>query len=219
MQARRIARELALLGISQLPTKPERLQEQDLYSLLLAAVRALSTEVRDVLEAAAVELGRASNRLADSDRQIVIVDTSPKEALVNLQSAIAMVKESVELTQTAINRLGGAVDLPEFIQLAHQPDVLDYGLQILTHVHRHRDTIDALLNQSMVDWQVSRLARVDRDILRIAVTEIMFLETPPQIAINEAVELAKRYSGDNGHRFINGVLRRVIDNTQSQPTR
>ncbi|MCS6814099.1 MAG: transcription antitermination factor NusB [Cyanobacteria bacterium] len=212
MQARRIARELALLGISQLPTKPERLQEQDLYSLLLAAVRALSTEVRDVLETAAADLIRASDRLTDSDRQVA--DNPPKESLANLRSATAMVREAIELAQTAINRLGGAVDLPEFIQLAHQPDVLDYGLQILTQVHQHRDTIDNLLNQSMVDWQVSRLARIDRDMLRIAVAEIMFLQTPPQIAINEAVELAKRYSGDNGHRFINGVLRRVVDHNK-----
>jgi len=69
------------------------------------------------------------------------------------------------------------------------------------------DEIDEHLELALVDWQVARLARIDRDLLRIA-AEIMFLGVPERVAINE-VEPAKRYSGDEGHRFINGVLRRV----------
>ncbi|MFM6278839.1 MAG: transcription antitermination protein NusB, partial [Dolichospermum sp.] len=49
------------------------------------------------------------------------------------------------------------------------------------------------------------------DILQIATAEIQFMQVPDSIAINEAVELAKRYSGEDGHRFINGVLRRVSE--------
>jgi N utilization substance protein B len=63
----------------------------------------------------------------------------------------------------------------------------------------------------MVAWQLKRLARIDRDILRIAVVEMDYLGTPDRVAINEAVELAKRYSGEEGFRFINGVLKRVVD--------
>jgi N utilization substance protein B len=50
---------------------------------------------------------------------------------------------------------------------------------------------------------------VDRTILKIAVAEIHFLDVPERVAINEAVELAKRYSTEDGHKFVNGVLRRV----------
>ncbi|NET39783.1 MAG: transcription antitermination factor NusB, partial [Cyanothece sp. SIO1E1] len=77
--------------------------------------------------------------------------------------------------------------------------------------------IDSLLNQVMVDWQVKRLPQVDRDILRIAITEIMFLGVPDKVAINEAIELAKRYSSDDGHRFINGVMRRVANHLKQVP--
>ncbi|MEO1068445.1 MAG: transcription antitermination protein NusB, partial [Cyanobacteria bacterium J06638_6] len=56
-----------------------------------------------------------------------------------------------------------------------------------------------------------RLPRIDRDILRLAVVEMNYLGTPDRVAINEAVELAKRYSDDDGFRFINGVLRRVVN--------
>lgn len=198
MQARRIARELTLLSVSQLPSKPDRLQAQQVQDILVSAVRTLTTEVHDTLETAVAELNRGSDRLLNSETRAG-----------DIQSARAMVREAVELTQTAINRLGAALELPEFIQMTNQKEVRAYALELLTQVQAHRPEVDQLLNQSMVDWQMHRLARVDQDILRIAVTEMWLLGVPEQVAINEAVELAKRYSGDEGHRFINGVLRRV----------
>lgn len=200
MQPRQIARELALLSLSQLPANPEKLADQQLTDLLVAAVRALSMEVQDALEASAAELKRASDRLLTSETRAI-----------DVQTARSMVKDAIDLTQTAINRLGGAVELPEFIQLSNQRDVRDYALQIIRNVNVQRIEIDELLAKSLVDWQLNRLARVDRDILRIAVCEMLFLGIPDRVAINEAVELAKRYSGEEGHRFINGVLRRVTD--------
>ena len=56
-----------------------------------------------------------------------------------------------------------------------------------------------------------RLARVDRDILRLAMIEIVHLDVPTKVAIDEAIEIAKRYSDEDGYRFINGVLRRATD--------
>ncbi len=209
MQARRIARELALLSIGQLPNKPEKLQAQQLQDVVLAAVRTLTTEVQDTLETASSELSRSSDRLLNSETRAGSID-----------SARSMVSEAIELTQTAINRVGAALELPEFIQLANQKEVRAYVMELLTQTQAHRSEIDALLNQSMVDWQMHRLARIDQDILRLAVTEIWLLGTPEQVAINEAVELAKRYSGEEGFRFLNGVLRRVssqINRSASQP--
>ena len=63
-------------------------------------------------------------------------------------------------------------------------------------------------------WQLSRLAKIDRDILRISVAEMLYLQVPEKVAINESVELAKRYSDEDGFRFINGVLRRLSDRRQ-----
>ncbi|MCU0525577.1 MAG: transcription antitermination factor NusB [Elainella sp. Prado103] len=200
MQARRISRELALLSIAQLPNKPEQLQAQTLQDVLLAAIRTLTVEVQDTLETAAAELNRSSERLLSSETRAGSINTSR-----------TMVTEAIELTQTAINRVGAALELPEFIQLANQKEVRSYVMELLTQTQAHRDEVDALINRSMVDWQMHRLARIDQDILRLAVTEICFLGVPHQVAINEAVELAKRYSGEDGHRFLNGVLRRVSE--------
>ena len=202
MQPRRIARELALLSLSQLPSSAEKLETQQLSNLLLAAVRTLTSEVQDTLSTAAAELQRANDRLLTSETRAV-----------DLKTARAMVGEGIELTQTAINRVGTAIELPELIQLANQKDfdVRSYALQVVSIVNTRRNEIDAQLTKALVDWQVNRLARIDRDLLRIAVAEIVFLGVPNSVAINEAVELAKRYSGDEGHRFINGVLRRVTE--------
>lgn len=204
MQPRRISRELALLGISQLPANPDRLKKQDLQSLVLTTVRTLTTEVHDALEAASAELNRSFDRLLESEVKAA-----------DVKSAQTMLKEAIELTRTAVNRLGRTIDLPEFVYLANQEEVQHYALQILLQASAHKEQIETLLNQSLVDWQLERLARVDRDLLRVAVTEILFLEAPPQVAINEAVELAKRYSSDNGHRFVNGVLRRVLNQIEA----
>jgi transcription antitermination protein NusB len=205
MKARRIARELALLSISQLPTKPDRIAAQQLQDVVVAAIRTLSTEAKESLETAVAELERGSERLLSSQTRAA-----------DLQSSRAMVQEAMDLAQAAINRVGHAVEIPEFVQLSSQEDVRDYVIQVLTTVQAHRSEIDQLLQTSMVDWQVHRLVRIDQDILRIAIAEMWFLDIPQQVAINEAVELAKRYSGEDGHRFINGVLRRVSQEMASR---
>jgi len=204
-KARETARELALLGISQLPTNPELLEAKKLQDVVLAAIRALTTEVQEALEAAASEVQRSSDKLLASEIRAA-----------DIQSSRAMVREAVELTQTAINRLGSAMEFPELIQLANQQDVRTYALQILTKVSANRVQIDELLSEALVDWQIERLARIDRDIMRIAIAEMLYLGLPEQISVNEAVQLAKRYSGDEGHRFINGVLRRVVDKINAE---
>ena len=198
MQPRRMARELALLSIGQLPTKSQPLAEQDLQGIMVAAVRALVGEVQDALETATAELKRGSDRLLESELRTL-----------DLQSSRSMVRDAMELTQAAINRLGVAVELPELIQLANQQQVRDYALNIIKVVNQHRPDIDHILSTALVDWQLHRLAQVDRNILRIATAEMIYLDLPHRVAINEAVELAKRYSAEEGHRFLNGVLRRV----------
>lgn len=208
MQPRRIARELALLSISQLPTKSEKIEAKQLQDVLIAAVRTLTTEAQDALESASADLQQGNARLLTSQTRSA-----------DVKSARAMVTEAINLTQTAINRLSLAMEVPEFIQLTNQQDVRDYALTLIQTLKANREQIDNDLSQAMVDWQLSRIAWIDRDILRLAVTEMLYLGIPDRVAINEAVELAKRYSGEEGHRFINGVLRRVVDQAQgSQKT-
>ncbi|MCS7172458.1 MAG: transcription antitermination factor NusB [Armatimonadetes bacterium] len=73
----------------------------------------------------------------------------------------------------------------------------------------HRVEADALIGQYAEGWPVDRLARVDLAILRLALYELLHTDTPPAVAINEAVELAHRYGTEDSHRFINGILGRI----------
>lgn len=199
-QPRRIARELALLSLSQIKGNPENLDQQNLNDLILAAVRTLTTEIQETLETAAAEISRGNERLLASDTKAL-----------NLKSAQTMVKEAISLTHDAINRLGVVVDFPEIVQLSSQYEVREYTLELIGTVYRRRLEIEQELTNALVDWQLHRLPRIDRDILQIAVAEMLYLDLPQKVAINEAIELAKRYSDEDGYRFINGVLRRVTN--------
>ncbi len=197
---RQVARELALLSLSQLPQSSQKLETQEISTLLSAAIGVLTTEAQDALTNASGELQRSSDRLLSSEIRST-----------DVESARTMVSEAVDVTQSAINRLGVALELPEWIQRANQQEVRSYTISIMATVSAKLTQIDEILGKALVDWQVNRLAKIDRDILRIAICEILFLGQPDRIAINEAVELAKRYSSDEGYKFINGVMRRVTE--------
>jgi transcription antitermination protein NusB len=195
MQARRIARELALLSISQLPTQTQNLELKTIDDMITAAVRSLNDEVKEMLITASAELQRGQDRMLHSETRAA-----------DLVSAQSMVREAITLTQTAINRVGHALDFPELIQFSQQKEVRHYTLELLRTIHEKRSQLDETISNALIDWQVNRLARIDRDILRLAVGEIVYLGVPDRVAINEAVELAKRYSGEDGYKYINGVL-------------
>jgi len=83
--------------------------------------------------------------------------------------------------------------------------------QMVLGAIEHANDLDTMIASCAPDWPVDELAILDRNILRIALWEIkVFTITPVKVAINEAVELAKRFSSDNAPRFINGVLGTLI---------
>ncbi|MDJ0570959.1 MAG: transcription antitermination factor NusB [Pleurocapsa sp. MO_192.B19] len=204
-QPRSIARELALLSISQIKAKKDKLTEEDLDNLILAAIRTLTIEVQDNLEAASAEIKRGEERLLNSETRAS-----------DLSSSRVMIQEALSVSQTAVNRLGVAIEFPEFLQLTSKEQVRKYAIKLIATVKDHRQEIEQSIENVLVAWQLNRLAKIDRDILRIAVAEIVYLDIPERVAINESVELAKRYSDEDGFRFINGVLRRLSDRLKEQ---
>ena len=89
-------------------------------------------------------------------------------------------------------------------------DSKDYILNKYRAITEKQDEIDAILNEVSEGWKTSRMNRVDLTILRLATYELKWdEEVPTGVAINEAVELAKKYSSDDGPSFINGILAKV----------
>jgi N utilization substance protein B len=106
------------------------------------------------------------------------------------------------------------IEYAEFLEVFEQSfaqDVIDYADLLINGVKQHRDEIDQKIQSISQHWKVSRMALVDRNILRIAVFEMKLMPSPlkPNIAINEAIELAKRYSTTESSSFVNGVLDQV----------
>lgn len=84
---------------------------------------------------------------------------------------------------------------------------MPYGRQLIEGICAHADDIDRLLADHSHNWRVERMSSVDRNILRIAVFEMRYSrDIPAQVAINEALEIAKRYSIQESVAFINGIL-------------
>jgi transcription antitermination protein NusB len=83
----------------------------------------------------------------------------------------------------------------------------DYTLRLLQQTLQNHEKVDGLIRQCAKNWRLERISVADRNLLRIGVCEILFGEdVPVQVAINECVEIAKRYGGDESPAFINGIL-------------
>lgn len=199
-QPRRTARILALLGLSQIKLKSENLEDIEINDLVLGAIRTLTLEIESTIESASDELNRSNDLLFKSETRAT-----------NLGSARMMLKDSIALTQKAINRIGNIIEIPEFVQLSKTHEVREYALELMGTVDRRKEEIETMLNEVMVDWTLNRLTQIDANILRLAVAEMVFLNMDHKIAINESIEIAKTYSDDDGYRFINGVLRKISD--------
>ncbi|MDO9556785.1 MAG: transcription antitermination factor NusB [Coriobacteriia bacterium] len=88
----------------------------------------------------------------------------------------------------------------------------DYSRLLALQTEEHLDQIDAEIEGTSENWSLIRMPFVDRNILRLAVYEIVFeADIPDSVAINEAIEMAKLYGGEDSSKFVNGVLGRIAE--------
>lgn len=100
-----------------------------------------------------------------------------------------------DVLERNIKRYADMVDDREFIE------------QLVAGVDKNKTELDALLQPIAPDWPIEQIARMDRLVLRIGAFELTFgKDVPPKVVINEAVELAKGFGGENSSKFVNGVL-------------
>jgi len=121
-----------------------------------------------------------------------------------------------ELALKVLFQLEASDDDPEEVLNYHAAegaataDVTAFAGQLVRGVLANRDRLDAILSEASDNWKVEQMAKVDRIVLRIAVYEITIdRRVPTKAAINESIELAKTFSGDEAGRFVNGILGRV----------
>lgn len=89
-------------------------------------------------------------------------------------------------------------------------DIQDFAIQLVRLVKEHQVKIDELVEDCAEHWKLSRMAVVDRNILRLGTCEMLYGDgVPPRVAINEAIEMAKKYGDQESSRFVNGILDQV----------
>lgn len=89
---------------------------------------------------------------------------------------------------------------------------LSFARELVSGVGVHLDEIDQVIARISHEWRVERIANVDRNIIRIALFELLFRpDIPPNVAVNEAIELAKVYGTEDSGRFVNGILGKAVE--------
>jgi transcription antitermination protein NusB len=103
-----------------------------------------------------------------------------------------------------------------------QAEILEFMTVLVEKVFAHAEEVDVLLKKFSDHWALERMSMVDRSILRLGICELVFTTaTPPKVAINEAVEIAKKFGTEDSPDFINGILDKVFKETlkdTSSPT-
>jgi len=213
MQARRASRELALILFSQFDKKITNYSKEDLEDIILKSVRILTNNASE-------ELKLTVGSLLDLRNYIDNYETEHKD---NLKRPIGVSNVPVQLPMTSdmsgrINEMLDvaekallALEIAEFATLESHTDVRDYAIAIAEKFQENSKIIDEQIQKFAKGWDIERLVKMDKDILRIAIIELLYLkDAPMKVIVDEALELAKKYSTDESSSFINGILAKVI---------
>jgi N utilization substance protein B len=95
-------------------------------------------------------------------------------------------------------------------------EMVSFAESLIAGVRRTRGELDQVLSQTADHWSLERMAATDRNVLRLGAYEILYADTPGRVAINEAVELAKRFGSRQSAQFVNGILDRLLAGHEKQ---
>ncbi|NLX94947.1 MAG: transcription antitermination factor NusB [Rhodopirellula sp.] len=89
-------------------------------------------------------------------------------------------------------------------------ELVEFAQSLVAGVRRHRAQLDKRIEQTAANWSLHRMAASDRNVLRLGAFEVLYTDTPVRVAVNEAVELAKRFGSAQSSQFVNGILDRLM---------
>ncbi|HBC30171.1 MAG TPA: transcription antitermination factor NusB [Clostridiales bacterium] len=122
-------------------------------------------------------------------------------------------EEAVKIAYSMdVNKDFNINNLTEYLEHFELEDMdVDYLYKTIIDMIDNMEEIDKHITDNSKDWKLSRIAKVDLAVLRIALSEILYNETIPEsVSINEAVEISKKFSNEDSHKFINGILGTVV---------
>jgi transcription antitermination factor NusB len=114
------------------------------------------------------------------------------------------------LYEVEMGGLDGDAARQRIVSRCRRPEIRGFALRILNETLEHMDELDSLILQVAENWHPSRMAVIDKNVLRLGAAEILYIDdVPEKVAINEAIEIAKKFSTENSGRFVNGILDKV----------
>lgn len=213
MQARRAARELAFILFSQFDKKITNYSREDLQDIILKSVRILTSSATEELKTALGELvamrDQIENYEADAEENLKrpIGATNIPVPIPMTSDMTGRINEMIDIAEKSML----ALEIAEFTTLDSQHDVKNYAIQIADFFQKNHEEVDEIIQKYAKNWDLGRLVKMDKDILRIAIVELLFIkDAPMKVVVDEALELAKKYSTEDSASFINGVLAKVI---------
>ncbi|MBO6180131.1 transcription antitermination factor NusB [bacterium] len=213
MQARRAARELAFILFSQFDEKISNYTKENMDDIIIKSIRLLISSSNEELKTSLGALIDMKNRIEDYEAEHDTNLNRPMGAS-NIAVPMVMTSEMVEKIDSMIDVAEKAIlglEIAEFTALDAQPEVKDFAVKIAQTYRDNSDKIDQIIREYAKGWDFDRLVKMDKDILRISICELLFIkESPMKVVVDEAVELAKKYSTDDSASFVNGILAKVI---------
>lgn len=213
MQARRAARELAFILFSQFDEKIANYNKDNMDDIIIKSIRLLISNSNDELKTSLGSLIDMKNRIEDYEAEHEINLNRPMGAsnisvpMVMTSDMLSRIDEMIDVAEKAI--LG--LEIAEFATLDSQPEVKEYAIKIAQTYRDHSSEVDDVIKENAKGWDFDRLVKMDKDILRISLTELLYIkEAPMRVIVDEAVELSKKYSTEDSASFINGILAKVI---------
>lgn len=214
MQARRASRELALIIFSQLGKDIDKYSGNDFEQMVLGSVRTLISNSMDEMTIVTSELNDVKEFVEEfennhPDNLSRPIDASNIAVSMPLTSKM---KEDIDVIMNVAEKSTLALEIAELSVLSGQGDVKKYIQKIIKTYKEKKDEIDGVIKELASGWDIDRLFKIDKDILRIAIVELLFIkDAPVKVVIDEALELAKKYSTDESPSFINGILAKVVE--------
>jgi len=213
MQARRAARELAFILFSQFDKQITSYSKDDLQNIILKSVRILSSNASDELKitlGALVEMRDTietyeANHETNLERPLGVSNIPVPIPMTS--DMVGRINEMIDIAEKSL----AALEIAEFTTLESQNDVKDYAVRIAEMFQKNHKEVDETIQKYAKNWDIQRMVKMDKDILRIALIELIYLkDAPMKVVVDEAIELAKKYSTDDSASFINGILAKVI---------
>ena len=214
MQARRASRELALIIFSQIGKDINKYNNDDFGQMVLGSVRTLISNCQEEISIVTSGLSNLKEYVNDFENNHPENLARPIDAhnIPVEMPLTSKMKEDINLIIDVAEKSLSALDVAELSILSGQSDVRRYIHKIIKTYKEKNSEIDGVIKELASGWDIERLFKIDKDILRIAITELLFIkDAPVKVVIDEALELAKKYSTDESPSFINGILAKVVE--------